>query len=260
VIGPDEVAGELLLAERERKEIAPFSDAHPGFDLAAGYAAQRLVVRARTDAGERVAGARLARTDRASLADRQQAGGSEPVYGLVTTGMFVSYPARLDPGALIAPQVQPHLAFLLGTELRGPVTVPQVLAATEAVFGALDVSDSRYAGAYHTPADLVADNCGAGRLLLGPEGGRPADLVDLRLVGCVLRVDGDVVHTAAGAAALGHPAAAVAWLAGRLAEQGEPLPAGWLVFSGGLTPPVPLRPGHSVTAEFDGLGSVETFL
>ena len=30
-----------------------------------------------------------------------------------------------------------------------------------------------------------------------------------------------------------------------------------LVFSGGLTAAVPIRPGHAVTAEFDGLGTVE---
>jgi 2-oxo-3-hexenedioate decarboxylase len=62
----------------------------------------------------------------------------------------------------------------------------------------------------------------------------------------------------AGGAVLGHPAAAVAWLADRLAEQGESLEAGMLVLSGGLTPSVPLRPGSMLTAEFDGLGSVET--
>jgi 2-oxo-3-hexenedioate decarboxylase len=58
---------------------------------------------------------------------------------------------------------------------------------------------------------------------------------------------------------MGHPAASVAWLANRLAEHGEYLPAGSLVFSGGLTAAVPIRPGHAVTAEFDDLGTVEVF-
>jgi len=31
------------------------------------------------------------------------------------------------------------------------------------------------------------------------------------------------------------------------------------VFSGGLTAAVPIRPGHAVAAEFDGLGTVEVF-
>lgn len=73
------------------------------------------------------------------------------------------------------------------------------------------------------------------------------------------RAQGDVVATAAGAAVMGHPAAAVAWLANRLGSQGKSLRAGLLVLSGGLTAPVLLEPGTAITAEFDGLGSVEVY-
>ena len=58
---------------------------------------------------------------------------------------------------------------------------------------------------------------------------------------------------------MGHPAASVAWLANRLAQRGEHLPAGSLVFSGGLTASVPIRPRHAVTAEFEDLGTIEVF-
>jgi 2-oxo-3-hexenedioate decarboxylase len=58
---------------------------------------------------------------------------------------------------------------------------------------------------------------------------------------------------------MGHPAAPVAWLANQLAATGETLPAGSLMFSGGLTALVPVRAGGSITAEFDGLGTVEVF-
>ena len=61
------------------------------------------------------------------------------------------------------------------------------------------------------------------------------------------------------AATMGHPAAAVAWLANRLGARGLSLRAGWLVLSGGLTAPVPLEPGTAVAAEFDGLGSIEVY-
>jgi 2-oxo-3-hexenedioate decarboxylase len=83
--------------------------------------------------------------------------------------------------------------------------------------------------------------------------------LELHLIGCVVRVDGEVTMTAAGAAVMGHPAASVAWLANRLAAEGESLRAGQLVFSGGVTAPVPLRPGGSVTFEFDGLGAIEVY-
>jgi len=68
-----------------------------------------------------------------------------------------------------------------------------------------------------------------------------------------------VVATAAGGAFMGHPAAAVAWLVNRLSPQDWPLEPGTLVLSGGLTVPVPVRPGSVVSAEFDGLGTVDVY-
>src|SRR5713101_5216139 len=66
-----------------------------------------------------------------------------------------------------------------------------------------------------------------------------------------------VVATAAGAAALGHPAAAVAWLVRSLAAENEGLRAGDIVLSGGLTAAVPVRAGDVVTVTADRLGTVE---
>jgi 2-keto-4-pentenoate hydratase len=66
-----------------------------------------------------------------------------------------------------------------------------------------------------------------------------------------------VVATASGAASLGHPAAAVAWLARALAADGEGLHAGDVVLSGGLTAAVPVSPGDVVVATIDRLGSLE---
>jgi 2-oxo-3-hexenedioate decarboxylase len=72
-----------------------------------------------------------------------------------------------------------------------------------------------------------------------------------------VRVVGEVVMTAGGAAVMGHPATSVAWLANQLAADGEVLKAGQLVFSGGVTAPVPVEAGGSVTFQFGGLGSIE---
>ena len=77
------------------------------------------------------------------------------------------------------------------------------------------------------------------------------------LIGVVLEHNGEVVATAAGAAALGHPAAAVAWLVRSLASENEGLRAGDIVLSGGLTAAVPVRAGDVVTATADRLGSIE---
>jgi 2-oxo-3-hexenedioate decarboxylase len=124
----------------------------------------------------------------------------------------------------------------------------------DGAFGAVDVLDSRYEGFKFTLTDVVADNASAGSFYLGPVTRRPGELEDLGLIGCVVRVAGEVVMTAAGAAVMGHPAASVAWLANQLAAEEEGLRAGQLVFSGGVAAPVPVVAGGSVTFQFGGPG------
>jgi len=256
MIDPRQIADELVVAEREHKAIDPFTDTQPDFDLETAYEAQRLFVKTKVDAGDVVVGAKLGLTSRAKQVAMNV---SDPLYGKVTRTMLAPFGEPIDLTALIQPRVEPEIAFLLGEELSGRATITDVLAATKVVFAAMDVLDSRYRDYRFKLPDVVADNCSAGLFLLGSKAVPPTELPDLRLLGCVLRADGAVVTTAAGAAVMGHPAASVAWLVRRLAEHGESLPAGSLVFSGGLTAPIPLRVGHSITAEFDGLGTVEAY-
>jgi 2-oxo-3-hexenedioate decarboxylase len=256
VIEAQEIADDLVAAERERKTIAQFSDRHADFDVATAYRAQQAFVQAKLDAGERFVGYKLGLTSR----NKQQAMGVDaPLYGRVTSGMIATYgePVRLD--RFIHPRVESEIAFLLARDVEPPATVTSVLAATDVVFGAVDVLDSRYEGFRFSLEDVVADNASAGGFYLGPIARRPEELPDLRLLGCVVRVDGEVAMTAAGAAVMGHPAASVAWLANQLAAEGAGLRAGQLVFSGGVTAPVPVVVGGSVTFEFDALGAIEVY-
>ena len=254
VTDAQDIADELIAAEREHKAIGQFSDTYPDFDLDTAYLAQRAFVQSKLDAGERLVGYKLGLTSR----NKQQAMGVDsPLYGRVTSGMICGYgePVRLD--RFIHPRVESEIAFLLARDIEPPATVISVLATTEIVFGAVDVLDSRYEGFKFTLTDVVADNASAGGFYLGSVTRRPSEVEDLGLIGCVVRVAGEVVMTAAGAAVMGHPAASVAWLANQLAAEGEVLKAGQLVFSGGVTAPVPVVAGGSVTFQFGGLGSIE---
>ena len=82
-----------------------------------------------------------------------------------------------------------------------------------------------------------------------------ADL-DLYTCGMVLEVDGSVVSLGAGAACLGHPLNAAAWLSRTLAGRGQPLKAGQTIMTGALGPMVNLKPGQNITARIGGLGAV----
>jgi 2-keto-4-pentenoate hydratase len=119
----------------------------------------------------------------------------------------------------------------------------------------VEILDSRYRDYKFTMADVVADNTSAGRYVIGPA--VPVAGFDLRLLGVLLEHNGEVIATASGAAALGHPASAVAWLVRSLATENEGLRPGDLALSGGLTAAVPVRAGDVVTVTADRLGSVE---
>jgi 2-oxo-3-hexenedioate decarboxylase len=253
---PRGIADELIVARRERKAIPPFTDAYPLLDTGRAYAAQALVVAHRLDGGERLVGAKLGLTSRVK---REALGIDQPVYGWLTSGMVLAHGEPVPVGELIHPRAEPEIALILRDPPAAPATVASVLAATEAVYAAIEVVDSRYRDFRFRLADSIADNAGAAFVVLGSRVRRPHDLEDLRLVGCVFRSQGEVVGTAAGAAVLGHPAAAVAWLVNTLALQGRQLEGGTVVLTGGLTGTVPLRSGHVASAEFDELGSVEVY-
>jgi 2-oxo-3-hexenedioate decarboxylase len=251
---PKDIATALAAAERDRRHRAPFTDDVPDLDDATAYAAQWHGVQAKLDAGQLLVGAKLGLTSRIK---QQVMKVDNPLYGWVTSAMLHPYGEPIDLATLIHPRAEPEVAFLLGRDIETPATVTSVLAATEKVFAAIDILDSRYENFRFTLPDVIADNASAGLFLMGPVALSPAEAGDLRTIGCVLRVDGDVVATAAGAASMGHPAAAVAWLANRLAGTERALTKGMLIFSGGLTEPFPLKPGVPITAELDGLGSIE---
>ena len=253
---PRSIADALIAAERQRTAIAPFTDVDPGLDAETGYQAQRMVVTYRLDRGERLIGAKLGLVSRAK---QEAMGVHEPLYGWLTSGMVHPHGEPLPLDELIHPRVEPEIAFLIGREVRAPATITSVLEATEAVLAAVEVLDSRYQDFRFRLPDVIADNASGSRVVLGPRARDPGDVCDLRLLGCVLRAQGDVAATAAGGAVMGHPAAAVAWLVNRLCPEDWRLEPGALVLSGGLTAPVPMRPGSVVSAEFDGLGTVDVY-
>ena len=102
---------------------------------------------------------------------------------------------------------------------------------------------------------MVADNTSASRFVIGGRS-RNVEALDLRTLGVVLEKNGQVVAMAAGAAVLGHPAAAIAMMANHLGERGQEIPAGTFIMTGGVTEAIPVAAGDNILVRFQDLGSV----
>jgi 2-keto-4-pentenoate hydratase len=248
VIDVSELAIRLSKAVADRTTIEQLSTGNPELDLDTAYRIQREL---RLAAGP-LTGWKLGVTSRAKQA---QVGVSDPVFGFLAGANAIDLGEPLDTSQLIQPRCEPEIVFVLGRDLAGPhVTAADVIAASSGVAVGIEVLDSRYTDYRFTTADVVADNTSAGRYVVGtpvsPQG------IDLRLVGVVLEKNGNVVATASGAASLGNPAAAVAWLARQLSTEDQSLRAGEIVLSGGLTAATPVTHGDVVVASIDRLGSI----
>jgi len=245
----------LLAAEQSQKPIPPLTESDPGISVEEAYRIQLLVMGMKKSRGQVVVGKKIGLT---SLAMQNMLGVKEPDYGHILDGMVVMEAEKILTTDLIKPRIEGELAFVLKEDLQGPgVTLTEVIRCSEGVIPSLEIIDSRIVDWKIKLPDTVADNASSARIVLG---GTITSLhsLDLRTVGMVLEKNGEAVATAAGAAVLGHPAQAVAWLANKLAAYDITLRKGEVILSGSLTAAMPIGAGDFVRADFGPLGDVKT--
>ena len=251
----DTLGDALFDAWRTRQPVAPLTEAHPHMSIDEAYAVQQRMMARRRAAGPRVVGKKIGLT---SKVVQQMLGVDQPDFGYLLSDMVCAEGEPIPADTLIAPKIEGEIAFVLRHTLAGPgITSADVLRATELVLPCFEIVDSRIRDWKIRIQDTVADNASAGLFVLGSTAADPRD-VDLALCGMVLERNGEVLATGAGAAALGSPVNAVAWLANRLGQLGIALEAGEVILSGSLAAMVPARAGDSFRCTIGGLGSVST--
>jgi 2-keto-4-pentenoate hydratase len=244
-------ATELAEARLAGQCHAPISSSVADLTLADAYAIQRAGTAIRLARGERLVGWKLGYT---SLAMRDQMGIDEPNFGALTDVMLVRSGSTIRT-PLIQPRVEPEIGLRFARPLTGAVTTAEVLAAIDEAFAVLEVVDSVYPGYRFRLEDNTADGSSAAQVVIGPMLRRPGSLDEVTVT---MWRNGAEVGSATGAAASGHPATGVAWLATQLATTGRRIEAGDIVITGGLTHAVPLEPGDRVEASFDDETHVAT--
>jgi 2-keto-4-pentenoate hydratase len=251
---PSERAAALYAAFRGRAPISPFTDDEPDMSVADAYAVQQSYVDLLLEGtGGRVVGYKLGLT---SEPMQQMMGVHEPDYGPVLSHMVFDDGSAVDLSSYIQPRVEAEIALVLNRELRGPgITALEAGRAVEGAVAAIEMVDSRIVDWKIKLADTISDLASSAATILGSRL-VPIEGWDPRLVGMVVRHNGEVVDTGAGAAALGNPLKAVAWLANTLAPFDVALQPGWFIMTGSLHRAFPVEPGDVVRADFDRLGPV----
>lgn len=250
-------AERLLTATATGVPGSPVRDLIGTDDVAAAYAVQQRVAAARIAAGARVVGRKIGLT---AAAVRAQLGVDQPDFGILFDDMEYADGATISAASVLQPRVEAEIAFVLRHDLAyGPLDVARVRNAIDYAVAAIEICGSRIADWDISFGDTVADNASSGAYVLGSTR-RTLEEVRPRDVTMSMTVDGAEVSSGTGAACLGDPLAAVAWLAQKALAFGEPLRAGQVVLSGALGPIHPVAAGHTVTTSISGLGSVTTHI
>lgn len=251
--GLHEAAKSLLASYASKQPLRPLRERFPDLTIEDGYWIQQEQIKHWTANGARICGHKVGLS---STVMQRQMGVDQPDYGHLLDDMFILEHESIPWGRFLQPRVEPEIAFVLAKPLIGPgVTVADAVDAVKFVLPALELIDSRIQDWNISIVDTVADNASSGGVVLG---GKPASLhdIDLRLTGCVLHCNGELIGTGAGAAVLDSPLNALVWLANTLGPLGVRLEPGYVVLPGSMTASVPAGPGDKFVLTVAGLGAV----
>jgi 2-keto-4-pentenoate hydratase len=247
-----EQAAARLLAAQAGPPTEPVRDLIGSTDIDLAYRVQERVIGARVAGGAKVIGRKIGITSEAVM---KQVGVEQPDFGFLLDEMSFASGETIPFAGLLQPRAEVEVAFVLGADLGGGEDADAVRAAVAFARPAIEVVDSRVRDWDITITDTVADNASSGVFVLG-DARVPLSDFEPKEVTMSLVSGGEELSTGVGAACLGDPLNALAWLARAAAHYGSPLREGDVVLSGALGPLAPIGPGQELTATIEPLGTV----
>jgi 2-keto-4-pentenoate hydratase len=249
----DQLAARVLARFDQVQTIDALADAFVHLEIDDAYRIQLALVGQRCARGEQIVGRKVAFTSRGTMS---QFGVQESAFGTILSGgVFTDgeiIPVSRFPGV----GAEAEIAFVLAEEIKGPgITIAKVLQATKGVVPAMEIINLCICRTPWSPPEVIATNAVHGGIVLGGQI-TPLDGLNLRYEGMVAEVDGEAVGSGAGVEVLGHPAAAVAWLANKLGEFELALRPGDIVLSGSIIRMLEVKAGQTVKVTFSRIGSV----
>lgn len=250
----EKYGNELYEALKGNFTIEPITNREASITIEDAYAIQDVFIKRRIkDDGVKIIGKKIGVTSKVVM---DMLGVHQPDFGYLLSDMIYSDGDEINvTDKMIQPKAEGEIAFVLKEDLMGPgVTTADVLRATKFVMPCFEIVDSRIKDWKIKVQDTVSDNASCGYIVFGGAGVDPRE-VDLTTCGLTLESNGELLHTGAGAAALGSPVNAVVWLANTLGSFGVGLKAGEVILSGALCAMVTIKAGDNMTINIGGIGS-----
>ena len=252
-------ARRLFEAHRRREPFAPLPAEFAPRTAEDAYAIQDCFVALRAAELGAIAGYKIALSSKEM---QRFVGVDEPQAGVMLESTLHQTPARVRSSDYVHLIVEFEIAFRMATDLPAadaPYSRASLTPFVQAVMPAIELADDRHADysqlARH-PLELIADNAWNEGAVLGVPIERWQE-IDLGAVRGVATINGKVVGEGLGAAALGHPLDALAWVANHLAAHGRALVYRDVVITGSVITTKTVKPGDLVKFEVDRLGAVE---
>ena len=221
-------------------------------DIDAAYAVQKINIQKRIDNGERVIGRKIGLT---SYAVQEQLGVDQPDYGILFESMQIKNGGELSYADLMQPKAEAEIAFKIGKDLDGDVTISDLTDAIEYASASIEIVGSRVENWDIRITDTIADNASASHFVLG-DNQVSIDKLDLPNCSMSMTKNGEIASEGIGSACMDNPLNAALWLAQVMAKNGTPLQTGDILLSGALGPMVPIDKGDIFEATIQDLGSV----
>ena len=244
------LSDQLYSALRTQKSVPPLSDTFPDMSIDDAYAISLELLERRRADGEHVIGKKIGVTSEPVM---NMLGVNQPDFGFLTNKMWAKDNV-VDTSKMILPRAEAEIAFRLKNDLSSSgVTEYDVLGATDAVAACFEIVDSRITDWKIKIQDTIADNASCGTMAIGPDWVDPK-AVDLTACKAVVTKNGQFLSQGIGAATLGSPLKAIAWLANTLGERGIPFKAGEIILSGSLVALEPVAAGDEMHVSIEGIG------
>ena len=250
----EEAASRIWQAYETGETCAPVRDLIGADDVEAAYAVQEINTTRWLAGGRRIVGRKIGLTSKAVQA---QLGVDQPDFGMLYDDMLVESGASLPAGAVMQAKVEAEIALILNAPLtKENHSAEDIAAATGHAVAAIEIVGSRIANWDIKIVDTVADNASSGMFVLGSDE-VPLSVFDpIECKMSMTKGDGTEVSSGSGAACLGSPLLAAAWLADTMVKVGRPLQAGDILMTGALGPMTGVNAGETYEAGIEGLGSV----